>query len=113
MKSRILTLLTAMALFAVPAIPVQGSARVSHNNITTFDVPGAGTGAGQGTIPSGMNPWNAITGWYIDANNVNHGFVRSPNGSFTTFDPQGSIYTNAYGLNEGGRSRDPTLTRTA
>jgi len=50
MKSRILTLLTAMILFAVLAIPLQTSAGVSQGKIITFDIPGAGTSAGQGTF---------------------------------------------------------------
>ncbi|MGB7821562.1 MAG: hypothetical protein WBL22_05150, partial [Candidatus Sulfotelmatobacter sp.] len=29
---------------------------------------------------------DAIAGYYIDANNVNHGFLRTPDGTFTTFD---------------------------
>jgi hypothetical protein len=46
--------------------------------ITTFDAPGAGTGAFQGTFTSQNNPGDAITGFYIDANNVYHGFLRTP-----------------------------------
>src|SRR5208282_3924595 len=30
-----------------------------------------------------------ITGWYSDANGFNHGFLRSPDGHFTTFDVPG------------------------
>ena len=46
--------------------------------ITTFDVPGAETGPFQGTIPLANNPAGAITGYYIDASNVTHGFLRTP-----------------------------------
>jgi len=47
--------------------------------ITTFDPPGAGTGAGQGTIgPSSINVSGAVTGFYVDASGVYHGFVRTP-----------------------------------
>ena len=46
MKSRTLTLFTAMTLFAALAIPVQTSAQ-----ITAFNAPGAGTAANQGTNP--------------------------------------------------------------
>jgi hypothetical protein len=45
--------------------------------IITFDVSGAGTGSGQGTIPIFNSPANAITGYYIDASGVNHGFLRT------------------------------------
>jgi hypothetical protein len=46
--------------------------------ITTFDAPGAGTGAGQGTLPETPNLFGVITGQYIDASNVHHGFLRKP-----------------------------------
>jgi hypothetical protein len=58
----------AMALPAVAQKPT----------ITTFDVPGAGTGPGQGTVPIANNPANLITGYFIDTNGVNHGFLRTP-----------------------------------
>src|SRR5947208_16296267 len=57
--------------------------------ITTFDAPGAGTAAGQGTIAVGNNTPGAITGQFIDGNNVNHAFVRSNQGIFSTFDVPG------------------------
>lgn len=38
------------------------------------------------TIPEAINLEGAITGYYNDGYNLNHGFVRSPNGSITTFD---------------------------
>jgi hypothetical protein len=46
----------------------------------TIDAPGAGTAAGSGfgTFPDSINDGGAITGYYIDANNVNHGFLRNP-----------------------------------
>jgi hypothetical protein len=43
-----------------------------------FDIPGAGTGPGQGTVPFCNNPVDAITGWEIDANGVFHGSLRIP-----------------------------------
>jgi hypothetical protein len=52
--------------------------RASDGTITTFDVPGAGTGPFQGTIPLCNNPVDAITGYYIDASDVTHGFLRTP-----------------------------------
>jgi hypothetical protein len=54
--------------------------------ITTFDVPGAGTGPGQGTVPWPMNSAGVIAGRYIDAGDVRHGFVRARDGTITTFD---------------------------
>jgi hypothetical protein len=47
----------------------------AHNGvITTFDVPGAGTGTGIGTIPISINPAGAIVGFYFGGSNVGHGF---------------------------------------
>jgi hypothetical protein len=52
---------------------------------TNFDAPGAGTapfnpntGQFQGTRPSTNNAWGEVTGWYVDANYVDHGFVWQP-----------------------------------
>ena len=49
--------------------------------IVTFDAPGAVS-----TVPVSINPAGAIVGQYMDANNAYHGFVRSPRGTFDTFD---------------------------
>jgi hypothetical protein len=54
---------------------VHGYVRTPNGAITTFDVPGAGTGLFQGTIPAAINPAGAIVGWYVDASNVIHGFL--------------------------------------
>ena len=59
-------------------------------NFTTFDAPCAGTGSGQGTIPFVINTLGAITGFCHDANYVEHGFLRSPDGRITTFEAPGS-----------------------
>jgi len=57
-----------------------GFLRTREGEITTFDAPGAGTvgslGGGQGTQPMTINSEGAITGYYTDANNVVHGFLR-------------------------------------
>ena len=52
--------------------------RTPDGAIIAFDAPGAGTGPGQGTIPLSNNPVDAITGYYIDASDVTHGFLRTP-----------------------------------
>src|SRR2546430_17517676 len=51
--------------------------------ITTFDAPGAGTAAGQGTIAFAINLSGAIAGFTRDANNARHGFLRAPGGDGT------------------------------
>ena len=77
----------------------------ARNPFTTFDAPGAGTSAGQGTFPWGIIQGGWVMGYYIDAVNVYHGFLRSPSGSITEFEPpdagtdagQGAI--EVYGMN--------------
>jgi hypothetical protein len=58
--------------------------------ITTFDAPGAGTAAGQGTIGYEVTAAGTIIGYYIDSGNVAHGYLRSRSGAFTTFDAPGA-----------------------
>src|SRR5215472_8654383 len=70
-----------------------GFIRASDGTITTFDAPGAGTGAGQGTVTAlaiAINQSGAISGAYLDASSVFHGFVRAPDGAIATFDVPGA-----------------------
>lgn len=71
-----------------------GLIRDPSGKLSTFDAPGAGTGTYQGTgCPGcnlGVNLWGAIAGSFTDASNVFHGFLRSPQGTFTTFEATGS-----------------------
>jgi hypothetical protein len=52
-----------------------GFFRDSEGVITSFDAPGAGRGAQQGTYPYGINNYDVVTGYYIGSNYVAHGFV--------------------------------------
>src|SRR5262249_59143821 len=63
-----------------------GFLRDTKGVITTYDVPGAGTGPGQGTFGGGFTPNGAIMGNYFDADNLSHGFLMDTTGAFTTFD---------------------------
>jgi hypothetical protein len=63
------------------------SASAQKYSIVTFDAPGA---SGDGTFPTGINQLGTIVGYYADANYVFHGFLRSPDGKFTTFDAPGA-----------------------
>ena len=57
----------------------------SPSTFTTFNAPGAGTAANQGTITFSINLFGVTTGYYVDANNVAHGFVTAaPFRTFTT-----------------------------
>ena len=38
----------------------------------------------------------------MDASGTFHGFLRAPDGTFTTFDPSGSVLTGAFGINPAG-----------
>jgi hypothetical protein len=85
-----------------------GYVRAPNGTFTQIDAPDAGTGPfPQGTFPSegtpmGINPTGAITGFYVDAGSVQHGFVRDTNGIITEFDPTGSILTQPNAINEAG-----------
>jgi hypothetical protein len=66
--------------------------RNPRGTFKTFDAPGADTTAGDfnGTTPTSINDSGAITGTYSDTNGFGHGFVRSPDGKFTSFDVPGA-----------------------
>jgi uncharacterized membrane protein len=94
-QSRHFFLLIPLALLFVLLTTGQANAQ----RIITFDAPGAGTGPFQGTGCSVtdctvlINDEGSITGYYLDANNVYHGFLRSPEGKFTTLDAPGADTT--------------------
>jgi hypothetical protein len=65
---------------------LHGFVRSAQGTFSTYDSPGAGTGAGQGTLPESNNTVDAVTGQYIDGNFVNHGFLRNQQNNFSVFD---------------------------
>jgi len=77
-----LTILLGLAVVAAPSSQAQ--------TFTTFDAPGAGTGANQGTVPISIDTAGDVTGIYWDASNLAHGFVRAANGTITDFDAPGA-----------------------
>src|SRR5215467_11200209 len=93
MRSKTLTLFTAMILWVALALSVQLSAQT----ITTIDPPGSIL-----TQPSSINQAGAITGFYQDAGFNTHGFLRDAKGSFTSFDAPGSISTQPNSINQPG-----------
>lgn len=107
MKRISILLLVFFTCFVLAAWP-QAQANWKHKpKIITFDAPGAGTGAGQGTTLNGIDSRGAIFGWYVDAGNVNHGFLRDPDGTITTIDVPGAGTgagqgTLALGINPAG-----------
>jgi hypothetical protein len=86
-----------------------GYVRAANGTFTQIDAPHAGTGPfPQGTFPSeispmGINPAGAITGFYVDASSVRHGFVRASSGRIIEFDPAGSILTNPNAIDDPGQ----------
>jgi hypothetical protein len=65
-------------------------ATAQRPTIITYDAPGAGTAAGQGTFAGYVNDWGVITGWYVDSNGLSHGYIRYPHGGFASFDAPGA-----------------------
>lgn len=108
MKCRILLGLTVLGLLTQLPMPVRLAAEStvgeSHSRFISFDAPGAGERIYEGTFGVGINSSGQITGYYADASFVYHGFLRSPEGAFTTFDaPDAGAYgTFPYGLNSDG-----------
>jgi len=54
--------------------------------LTEFDSPGAGTAAGEGTQALDVDQDGNVVGFFKDAQNVFHGFMRTAAGSFITID---------------------------
>jgi hypothetical protein len=76
-----------------------GFLRDHAGGISVFDVPTAsGAGAAEcsgfyaGTQPAAINISGVIVGTYFDAFGVGHGFIRSKEGSITTFDVPGDVF---------------------
>jgi hypothetical protein len=97
----------AMLCLVVCMLGLGISAMAQQPKIITIDVSGAGTGAGQGTVPYYISDAGVITGWYVDASGVNHGFLRAYGGSITTINAPlaGNISgmgTICYGVNLAG-----------
>jgi hypothetical protein len=63
-------------------------------NITEFDVPNAPTNIGhRGTLPMSINAGGDVAGFWVDTNDIRHGFVRAANGTFTSFDAPNAALT--------------------
>ena len=58
--------------------------------LISFDIPGSGTKPGQGTVAATIADLGAVTGCYVDGENVGHGFLRAPDGRVTTIDAPGA-----------------------
>ena len=87
-QSRVVRQTRALAIGVMLYSFVSGLAQAGQ--IITFDAPGAGTGAGQGTYAVNINDFGVTIGYFIDTNTVYHGFVRTLNGAVTTIDAPGA-----------------------
>ena len=90
-SSRLRTVTLAICL-GVCTLGLSFSASAGEPDIKTFNAPGAGTNGatGQGTVGIGINFWGTIAGITRDKNDVRHGFVRAPDGTFTIFNHPGA-----------------------
>jgi len=52
--------------------------------------PGAGTGSGQGTFPTGITDSGQIVGFYVAADGVAHGYAQGSDGRFTVINAPGA-----------------------
>jgi hypothetical protein len=73
--------------------------RDASGAITLFDPVGSIQ-----TFPRAINAKGEIVGYYTDANDVGHGFLRDPSGTITSFDPPGSRGTFPWSINTKGTS---------
>jgi uncharacterized membrane protein len=64
--------------------------------LSTFDIPGAGTGFAQGTYAANINDSGTVNGLYFDSIGMIHGFLRKKNGDVTTFEVPGAAVFNVY-----------------
>ncbi len=103
-QADLIRILSATVLLAVLCAGRLGFAAGDHSGqIITFDVPGAGTAANQGTIPFSNNLQGDITGYWVDNNGASHGFVRHFAGDLVSFDAPGSyLLTQGQGINNQG-----------
>jgi hypothetical protein len=90
----------AIAGWTFDGTMVLGFVRAPNGTVSTIAVPGStGTLVGAGAEPFAgppINPAGAITGWYFDTSGATHGFVRAPDGMFTTFDAPGGVNGTAF-----------------
>jgi len=76
---------------------------------TTIDAPGAGSASGYGAFGVSINAAGDIAGYFIDANGVVHGFIRTSGGSIATVDAPGAgtalnLGTNVLAINASGNA---------
>jgi hypothetical protein len=82
-----------LAFSLIGAQAQQASADTTANSgFVVFEAQDAGSGAYQGTIATSINAAGEVTGLFLDAQGVSHGFVRTANGVITEFDAPNAGY---------------------
>jgi len=94
-------------------ITIGGFLRDSDGTFTTFDAPAGAYILGSiykvsGSPPS-INPRGDIVGTYVAPGFVEHGFLRTKDGAFTTIDPPGAGFTEVIAINPAGGDRGGLL----
>ncbi len=118
---------TMVLLYAAPVLVAHaGDAGRAQARLIEFSAPGAATVASPacqplcGTVAFANNDEGFVVGTYTDPNVVPHGFIRTPWGSFISFDAPGAGLgagldegTLAYSINDwgavAGQYEDPNL----
>jgi hypothetical protein len=108
MVTRTALLLGSAVSLATLGFGLSANADERKTALITFNVPAAGTGAHQGTQGIAISPEGTITGWYFNAGDIVHGYVRARDGTFITFDAPGATTvvpqqgTFPYSINPAG-----------
>jgi len=75
-----------------------GTGMAAATEYTTFDIPNS-----YGMWPVAINAEGIIAGtWEDNSAYAQHGFLRAPDGSITSFDPAGSVDTEVRGMSRTG-----------
>jgi len=96
-----------MILIGVLLIPVRLAAQAASSEFISFDAPGASsvTASFDGSVAQSINDAGAITGHYVDANTLYHGFLRTPGGEFIIIDAPGVGTSVGFRINSPNGSR--------
>ncbi len=98
-KGRIIpmkTLMGAILLCMAAAITLPAQ------TTTSFEIPGSGSAAAEGTIVCDINSAGTVVGEYIDSTPSVHAFMRTKSGVETVITPPNSVEAEATGINTAG-----------
>src|ERR1700761_2411440 len=100
-------ILRGAAAIAALMVFCASAAQAHRNPFTVLSIDGASTQQGKGVFPFAISGNSVIAGEYIDDNGVDHGFIGTAEGPFTSFDAPGagtsaSEGTTATAINASG-----------